>query len=570
MTEHRPIPTLLAQAEQDRLAGRLQQAEAKCREALRLLGDQGAAAPRAAAHQTLSLLAHQVGKRELAAELMGVAVQLTPAEPVYRRNLCEMLRQVGRIDAAIEQGRAATRLAPDDPTGWYNLGVALNDSPTPDLAATRAAFAQAVALEPRHNLAWNNLGSVLNRLGDEDAALAAYHKAARIEPRHAEAQNNIAAILIERGELDEARERLRLAIDASPDFLEAHQNLSTLTRYSADDPHYRYLEAQLVQRNALSPNQRLQMLFAVGKAREDVGLPVLALIAYHEANRLKRGTLAYDEAGAERAGEALSRCFAPGDFADTRPEDDPTPVFIVGMPRSGTTLIEQVLCSHPRVHGAGELRDFHQVLSAHPKTGDMADAGHWLPALSDDDYREIGQAYLQRLRRHDQGALRITDKMPGNFNYLGFICRALPGARIVHSMRDPMDSCLSNYTKLFRDTMEFAYDLGELGRYYNRYIRLMRHWEQVLPPGRVLHLRYEDMVADLPQQARRLIDHIGLDWDDNCLRFYENRRKVRTASVAQVRKPIYSSSKGRWQAYGDGLAPLRAIVGEDYPHGFDN
>jgi hypothetical protein len=229
--------------------------------------------------------------------------------------------------------------------------------------------------------------------------------------------------------------------------------------------------------------------------------------------------------------------------------------------------VRRTLCSHPRVHGAGELRDFHAVLSAHPQAGDMAEMQDWKPRLTEDDYREIGQAYLQRLRRHDAQALRITDKMPGNFNLLGFICRALPGARIVHSMRDPMDSCLSNYSKLFNDSMEFAYDLEELGRYYQRYIGLMRHWEQVLPPGRLLHLRYEDMIADLPTHARRLIAHAGLDWDDACLRLYENRRKVRTASVAQVRSPIYTSSKGRWRAYGEGLAPLRAIVGEDYPHG---
>lgn len=566
--------TLLTQAEQDRLAGRLRQSEARCRQALQQLGSQDAPGLRAAAHQTLSLLAHQVGKPKQAAELMGHAVNLAPEAAVYRRNLCEMLRRLGRLEEAIGQGREATRLAPQDPSAWYNLGVALNDQAVDsgevdDLESARTAFAKAVELDPRHNLAWNNLGSILNRQGDENASLEAYLKAVQIDPNHAEAQNNIAAICIERGELDDARRRLHLAIDASPDFLEAHQNLSTLTKYTSGDPHYRYLEAQLVRRNALDAKQRLQMLFAVGKARDDVGLQPLALIAYHEANRLKRASLHYDEANAERTTLALSQGFAPGDFPDAGPRDDPTPVFIVGMPRSGTTLIEQVLCSHPQVHGAGELRDFHEVLRAHPRTGDMAEARHWQPRLTDEDYREIGQAYLGRLRRHDAKALRITDKMPGNFNYLGFICRALPGARIVHSMRDPMDSCLSNYSKLFNDTMEFAYDLQELGRYYNRYIGRMRHWERVLPPGRVLHLRYEEMVADLPTQARRLISHVGLDWDEGCLKFHENRRKVRTASVAQVRKPIYASSTGRWKAYGEGLAPLRAIVGEEYPHGLD-
>jgi tetratricopeptide (TPR) repeat protein len=425
-----------------------------------------------------------------------------------------------------------------------------------------------VALDPRHNLAWNNLGSTLNRLNDEDSALNAYLQAARIDPRHAEAQNNAAAILIDRGELDEARQRLRLAIDARPDFLEAHQNISTLITYNLDDPHYEFLEEQLVARDALGADQRMRLLFAVAKAREDVGQAALALIAYREANRLKRATFHYDEARAQSLGSALIAAFPVGSLASQRATDaDPTPVFIVGMPRSGTTLIEQVLCSHPDVHGAGELRDFHAVLSAHPGVGPMQQAAHWAPRLSEADYSEIGAAYLDRLRQHHPSALRITDKMPGNFHYLGFICRALPSAHIIHSMRDPMDACLSNYTRLFNENMEFAYDLGELGRYYNRCIQIMQHWQSLLPSDRILHLPYEQMVANLPDRARQIIAHIGLNWDDACLKFYENRRPIRTASVAQVRKPIYATSVGRWRIYGERLQSLRDIVGNDYPHG---
>jgi tetratricopeptide (TPR) repeat protein len=550
---------LLARAEQLRTAGRLPEAEAACRQVLATHPDT------AGAWQTLALIAHQVGKAEQAAELMAKAVAAAPAQASLRRNLCEMLRRLGRLPEAIVEGRAATRLAPDDAVGWYNLGIALDDAG--DLPGARDAYSRAVALDPRHNLAWNNYGSTLNRSGEEAAALEAYLRAAAIDPAHAEAQNNAAAILIDRGELDEARRRLRLAIDARPDFLEAHQNLSTLTEYSADDPHYGFLETELVRRNALTAEQRLRLLFALGKARDDLGLHRLALIAWHEANRLKRASIHYDEARAERLVEALSAPFAAGDFPPPPDDADPTPVFIVGMPRSGTTLIEQVLCSHPDVHGAGELKDFHAVLAAHPKVGPMPEAADWLPRLTDADFGEIGAAYLQRLRGHHATALRITDKMPGNWHYLGLICRALPGARIVHSMRDPMDSCLSNYTRLFSDTMEFAYDLGELGRYYSRYIRAMQHWQRVLPPGRVLHLPYESMVADLPARARALIAHSGLPWDDACLRFYENRRPVRTASVAQVRRPIYAGSVQRSRAYGDELKHLRDIVGDSYPHG---
>lgn len=465
--------------------------------------------------------------------------------------------------SVLETGQSQADHRP--PTPSSTVKRILDDSGEPESA--RDAYRRAVRLDPRHNLAWNNLGSVLNRLGLEDEALAAYLRACEIDPGHAEAQNNAAAIYIDRGDLDEARRRLRLAIDANPDFLEAHQNISTLTRYSADDPHYLYLERQLVVRNALSPEQRMRLLFALGKAREDLGHFDLAFLAYQEANRLKRATIAFDEAGAEHACKAVRAAFAPGAIPSPQPGADATPVFIVGMPRSGTTLLEQILCSHPQVHGAGELKDLHDALAAHPATGPLSDASRWVPRLSGDQYAEIGRAYLERLRSHHATASRITDKMPGNYHYLGFICRALPGARIIHSMRDPMDSCLSNYTRLFRDTMEFAYDLGELGRHYKRYIQLMQHWDRVLPPGVVLHLPYESLVEDLEQQARRIIAHIGLAWDPACLQFHQNRRPVRTASVAQVRRPIYSSSLGRWKGYGDHLAPLRAIVGNDYPHG---
>ena len=553
---------LLGQAEQLRHSGRLQESEQLCQKVLAVDPNNSAC------HQILSLLALQVGKLPLAAELMAKAVQLDPKVGVYRRNLCEMYRRLGRLNEAVEQGRKATELAPKDADSFYNMGVALDD--TKDLTGARDAYRQAVALDPQHNLSWNNLGSTLGRLDDEAEALEAYLKAAGINPQHAEAQNNIAAIYIERGELDDARDRLKKSIDAKPDFLEAHQNLSTLITYTADNPHYLYLEEQLVKREGLNREQRIRMLFAVGKAREDVGHPQLAMLAYREANLLKRKTLNYDEKRGEVVRKMLTEPFTESLFTPAAADSsaDRTPVFIVGMPRSGTTLIEQVLCSHPEVHGAGELKDFYEVLGEHPTVGPMIEAATWVPKLTDKDYDEIGQAYLQRLRGYHGTAVRITDKMPGNFHYLGLICRAMPGARVIHSMRNPMDSCISNYTRLFNDTMEFAYDLQELGRYYNRYIESMRYWDRVLPEEMVLHMPYEAMVSDVETEARRLIAHVGLAWDDACLKFYENRRPVRTASVAQVRRPIYKTSVARWVPFGDMVNPLREIVGEDYPHGF--
>jgi hypothetical protein len=184
------------------------------------------------------------------------------------------------------------------------------------------------------------------------------------------------------------------------------------------------------------------------------------------------------------------------------------------------------------------------------------------PVLTASQWRELGKAYVEGLRRRAPGATRVTDKMPSNFLFLGLIHLALPGARIIHVLRDPRDTCLSCYSKLFTAAQDFTYDLGELGRYYRKYAELTAHWRDVLPAGRVLEIRYEEVIADLEASARRIVDHCGLAWDPNCIAFHEARRPVRTASASQVRRPIYRTSEGRWQAYRDHLGPLLSALGD--------
>jgi hypothetical protein len=240
----------------------------------------------------------------------------------------------------------------------------------------------------------------------------------------------------------------------------------------------------------------------------------------------------------------------------------PLPVFVVGMPRSGTTLVEQILASHPAAHGAGELNDFNVLVDR--MAGSRGKAFRYpedSPALTTDQLRALGHAYVEGLRRRAPGAERVTDKMPGNFLFLGLIHLALPRARIIHVLRDPPDTCLSCYSKLFTAEQNFTYDLGELGRYYRKYTELMAHWRDVMPEGRMLEIRYEDVIADLEGSARQLIEHCGLDWDPSCIAFHKSQRPVRTASAAQVRRPIYRTSLGRWRAYEPHLAPLLAELG---------
>jgi hypothetical protein len=226
------------------------------------------------------------------------------------------------------------------------------------------------------------------------------------------------------------------------------------------------------------------------------------------------------------------------------------------MPRSGTTLIEQILASHPAIFGAGELTTLGEIAQKAPLlVRDSTNAEATLLAL-----RQLGQRYLDQVWKLAPDARAVTDKLPGNYYLLGLIHLMLPHAKIIHCLREPMDSCFSCYALLFRTGHHYSYDLRMLGRHYLRYKKRVEHWASVLPPGRILDVRYEDNVADPEREARRMLDHLELAWDSACLRFYETERAVSTASVAQVRKPMYSSSVARWQRFEKHLGPLLEIL----------
>jgi hypothetical protein len=231
------------------------------------------------------------------------------------------------------------------------------------------------------------------------------------------------------------------------------------------------------------------------------------------------------------------------------------PIFIVGMPRSGTTLIEQILASHPQVIGAGEL---NALRNAAERLGPLPEA---FAGLTPQAATQVGRDYLAHVTPLARGRAHVVDKMPGNFLHAGLIAAALPGARIIHSRRDAVDTCLSCYSKLFSGEQPFAYDFGELGRFHRGYEALMAHWRTLLPPECFIEIDYEEVVDDLEGQARRLIAFLGLPWDEACLNFHQSRRVVRTASMNQVRQPIYRGSKGRWRQYAGHLQPLLAALG---------
>jgi hypothetical protein len=321
---------------------------------------------------------------------------------------------------------------------------------------------------------------------------------------------------------------------------------------------------------ALPETARIRYWFTAGKMLEDVGRHDESFAAYAEGNRLKHARTPWNEAQDAQLHQRIAATFTSAVIARgaassrTPPARAPIPVFIVGMPRSGTTLIEQLLAPLPGVHVAGEITDLGEVLQS--AAADHAGAEFRFPeslaGYPAEAFERLGRRYLERIARLAPQATHVVDKLPANYLHLGLIHLMLPEARIVHATRDAMDTCLSCYSQLFSgDNLAFTYDLDLLGRSWLRYDALMRHWRAVLPPGRVLDLPYEDLVADLEPQARRLLAHIGLPWDARCLGFHTHQRPVRTASVAQVRQPLYSTSVGRWQRFAQHLRALQATLG---------
>jgi Tfp pilus assembly protein PilF len=458
--------------------------------------------------------------------------------------------------------RRALALAPNFVNAYNNLGTALEQQGRLDQAATQ--YRRMLELEPQNARAHYNLGNMLRAKTDYEAAIAHYKQALAGKPDFADAWNNMGGALAERGDLDAAREAYQKAVEADPTRAAYHRNLASSKRFEPGDPQLAVME-QLVRNLASVPEyERIDLQFALGKAYEDLKQHERSFRHLLAGNKLKRAQIHYDEAGAMDYMQRIrtvfdaARCKAKAGGG----EPAPTPVFIVGMPRSGTTLIEQIIASHPKAVGAGDFDNIVQSLTG--LNGGALSFPEVVATMSGEQLRQVGARYLAAVRALAPTAERVADKMPWNFHFPGLIHLALPNARIIHACRDPVDTCLSCFSILFEGAGNpFTYDLGELGRFYRAYDSLMAYWRAVLPPGLMLEVRYEEVVGELEKQARSIIAHCGLEWDDACLAFHATRRPVRTSSVAQVRKPIYHSSVGRWRPYRDQLRPLFEELGID-------
>lgn len=490
------------------------------------------------------------GKLEDAASACEKAVELDPDAAEFHYSLGLVFHALRRLPEAAEALRRATGAAPEFADGFSALGAVLRDMSL-DIDA-EAACQRAIEIDPGHAEAHNNLGNVRRRLGRPADAEAAYRRAIELRPDTGLFHGNLANLLRTQGKRAEAEAAYRRAVELDPAHTEAYRMLADQASITAGDPLFARMQEQL-RADDLPLDRKMDLHFAMAKALEDQADYDAAFDHWQTGNRLKRSTLSYDDAVQEAEADRIIAVFDEELLSRHSGRGSPSdaPIFILGMPRSGTTLVEQILASHSQVTAGGELTALRRL--AHETDYPQAIAGYGAAELAG-----LGVAYLNRARPAD--SRHFTDKLPDNFYRIGLIRVILPNARIVHCRRDPVDTCLACYRRHFtRGNLGFAYDLRELGLAYNRYLRLMDHWRTVAP-GAFHELHYEDMIADQEGETRRLLEFCGLPFEDACLRFHETERTVQTASADQVRQKIYDSAVKRWKHYERHLAPLLEIL----------
>jgi tetratricopeptide (TPR) repeat protein len=519
------------------------------------------------------------------------ALQLKPGYADGYNNLGTAIRDQKKPKEAEEPYRKAMALKPRDPLILNNLALTVMDLDRPDEALAllqqsiavdprnhatftyfasaylekdmfeeaRAACERALSLKPDDGDAYNIMGQILFEQGQSEAALASFEKAIALKPDLSDAYNNMGNSLKELGRFDEAKAAYFKALEIDPKAVSVLLNLADAKKFVAGDPHLLTLEAIEADAANQTEDEQMQVNFALGKAYADLGDHERSFRHLLQGNALKRRTLDYNEAATADFFDRIRAVFTPELIARETGHGDTShlPIFILGMPRSGTTLVEQILASHRQVFGAGEIKDLDMLVRSVRVDGvQEAPYPDFMTAFGSRQLRQFGSEYVKRLRAYTATAERITNKMPSSFFYVGLIHLALPNARILHTRRNPIDTCVSCFSKLFTGAQNYSYELGELGRYYRKYDELIAHWRRVLPADAMLDVPYEEIVEDFEPWARRIIDFCGLRWDDACLAFHETKRPVRTASSSQVRRPIFKSSVGRWVAYKDLLKPL--------------
>ena len=473
------------------------------------------------------------------------------------------LKRVGRLTEALHALDRALNILPDNVEALVERAGVLADLNRSSQA--RADAERALRLSPGHAMALNNRGIARAQLGRPDAALEDFDAALVQAPGLLAALSNKSATLAELGRQDEALAAIEEAIRVDPARPQAYYSLLRQRSLRPGEPHLAVMEQMASEPDSFTREENIRLAFALGKAYAGLNDYRRSFEAYARGASRKRAAEPYDEArwlgvlrstAATFSREALAKYAGAGDSSRL-------PIFVLGMPRSGTTLVEQILASHPKVAGLGEIETIFPIMAQFADDQGVGRTPGDLLRIDRESLRRLGAAYLRTVKPLAGKASRAADKSIRNFAVAGLAHMALPNARFVHVRRNALDACWSCFSHLFMGNHPYAYDLAELGRYYRAYDRLMDHWRAVLPPRVFLEVRYEDLVADLEGQSRRMLAHCGMEWDPAVLDFHKTERPVRTASVMQVRQPIYASSIGRWRNYEPWLGPLIEALGPD-------
>jgi len=501
------------------------------------------------AYCNMGMIMRSQGKIEEAISSYKKAIFSYPNYVEAHYNLGNALKEQGKLNEAVASYQKAIYVKPEYALAHYNLGLVLEEQD--ELNKAFASYQKAISIKPDYAEAHNNLGNVLKAQGKIDEALVSYQKALSIDSNYAKALSNIGIALQEQGKLDEALVSYQKALSINPDYAIVHFNLSTTKKYTSLS-EIQDMKNHLA--NATEIEDKMNFSFAIGKALADLKQDQEAFQYFIEGNRLKRKTIDYSIADETKRFKKFHTIFNKP-FFESRKDlgcKDITPIFILGMPRSGSTLIEQILSSHPDCYGAGELQFIQKIIVENMSTNLSSET---VSRLNSDTLIKMGMDYISKIRDIEPNAKYIIDKAPPNFLFLGIIKLMLPNAKIIHSVRSPEDTCLSIFRTKFTGVYNYAYNLTELGQYYRLYSELMYHWHSIFP-GIIYDIHYEKLTINQEKETQKLLEFCGLNWDEKCLSFHKTVRAVKTASNYQVRQPMYRTSVGAWKRFEKQLQPL--------------
>ena len=505
--------------------------------------------------QLLALVCKRQGNCEQALALMHHSLRVDPDQPHVWLNLGHTYAGTQQFDAAYEAYKQA--VVRDQHNAGAHFGIGLMCRHLHSYKEAEAAFQIALHLQPHYPEAWRNLGIIYKTQGNNIAALKAYAHALEQDAANPVLHVNVGHIFKSMGKCAEAEAAYSESIRLKPDFAEAHRYLAQARYYvDSSNPHIAQME-KLAHKRELPDSERVHLCFALAKAYQDAGVVVKSWKYLKQGNQLKRKAYDYDAKATEQWFDDIIHAYPQQIVATQEGEGrlENTPIFIVGMPCSGASLVEQLIASHPDVHGAGELDALRMLVQrvwprwygdSYPEAAHHMGAHHKLQLAG--EYLRVLDHYLP------EGKSRATDRMPENFRFIGLIHQLLPNAKIIHCVRDPMDVCVSIYRRYFAGNHPYVYDLRELGMYYRQYQRLMEHWCNVLPEGVMLDVPYEELVNDQQFHMRRLLDFCDLSWDDTRLAFHQTGRPVPIASAMQIHTPAQSTDT--WRKEADYLQPL--------------